>query len=93
MTDTVTEKIRKKIQEKFIEAENHHRSYVDIRSGMLYKELQKELDLPPSPNHRMPALCHAMCSLYVNNQDKILEHPDSYQGINLVIRYKIPRLE
>jgi 5-methylcytosine-specific restriction protein A len=90
MSKNVTEKIRNKIREKFLEAEKHHLAFIDIRSGNLYDELKNELNLPPGPNHLMPACCNAMCSLR-SDQDKILEHPPKYQGTNLVIRYKIPR--
>ncbi len=90
MHESYADKIRRKINEKFLEAEINQLPFVIIRSGDFYKQNQKDLNLPPNPNHQMHNLCRIMCSL-ITDEDEVLDHPPSYQGTTLTIKYKIPR--
>jgi len=70
----------------FQEAQQQGKSYVDIKSG----ELHRQVGGYPGHNHRMPVCCRVM-RRNMKPQDQILQEPPSGQGATLVIRYKLPR--
>ncbi len=60
--------------------------YVDVRSG----DLHRIVGYYPSRNNRMPLCCKVMRES-MRDGDQILEQPPREDGVNLIIRYRLPR--
>jgi hypothetical protein len=60
------------------------RSYVDVESGNLHKEVGGY----PDPNHRMPVCCEVMRRL-MRAGDSVVKEPTSEQAATLIIRYNV----
>lgn len=77
---------QKKLEDILLDAQQQGKTFVDIRSG----DLHKEVGSYPGPNHRMPICCNVMRKK-VKYTDQILKEPPKGLGANLIIRYKLPR--
>ena len=67
-------------------AERAGRSYVDINSGQLHRDVGGY----PGPDHRMPVCCQVMRDA-MRIGDEIVTVPPKGNGASLTIRYRLPR--
>ena len=74
------------IQSHFRRATNQGRSYIEVLSG----DLHREIGGYPSPDHRMPVCCEVMYRL-MGPSDVLLYAPPKGKGASLRIRYQLPR--
>lgn len=80
------EDFREQLAKVFAAATAAQRTYVDVRSG----DLHKQVGGYPARNHRMPVCCDVMYA-EKDAHDTILCKPEKGKGASLLIRYQLPR--
>lgn len=77
---------RTALQRRLRQAELEGKSFVDVKSGALHREVGDY----PGPSHRMPTCCDVMRQ-GMKASDQILSEPLKGRGASLIVRYGLPR--
>jgi 5-methylcytosine-specific restriction protein A len=80
------EAFRKALHWKFVGAAKLKRTFIDVVSG----DLHREVGGYPGPNHAMPNCCSVLRQ-EMRGGDEVISEPPKGKGASLKIRYRIPR--